>query len=188
MVRAVAFLRSVGIPVACGPAPAGCFFPGVWFADGGMACDPRVAYVGDMLHEAGHLAILPARMRELLGVGSVYDGEAQAERWRIHDEVGQAADADEDHDMYWLLRSTADEELAADAWSYAAAVAARIEPWRVFDVVPFFKVGHEGPVPGAGRMIIDMLAGQGRRPGVLGLAENGMTSMKAFPKMSRWLA
>ena len=59
----VDFLRSVEIPCAYGRVEASVV-PGVSIAAGGLAIDiERLEHPGDLLHEAGHLAMVPPERR-----------------------------------------------------------------------------------------------------------------------------
>ena len=102
-----AFLGRIGI--ACEPADladAGdTFLPGILLDRGRLLVDEaRLAYPGDLLHEAGHIAVAPSDVREHLSGGSV---------------------AVPGVDMAAL-------EFAAIPWSYAAALAVGIDPAEVF--------------------------------------------------------
>ena len=91
----VDFLRQVGIRVRQEAMPEGSFLPGVRIRQGALEYDPhRLQWPGDLLHEAGHLAVLPAALR------------------------GQA-----DDDLQGLDEAEFAGELEALAWAYAASVA-----------------------------------------------------------------
>lgn len=92
--KMVDFIRSIGISVAFGELDDHCFVPGISIEDGGILIDQaRLKYPGDLLHEAGHIAVVP-----------------EAERWNLNAEVvGKRKD-------------NAAEEMMAMAWSYAAIV------------------------------------------------------------------
>jgi len=64
--RIVAFLRKVGIPVETAVLGEETFLPGLAVAAGRLRVDPaRLAWPGDLLHEAGHIAVGdPARLEE----------------------------------------------------------------------------------------------------------------------------
>lgn len=66
----VGFLDGIGIPVRSGPVTGPTAVPGITIADGGLVRDPDAAsHDGDLLHEAGHLALLPpARRRTATGM------------------------------------------------------------------------------------------------------------------------
>lgn len=81
------FLGSVGIPIAEGALPDDTFLPGVALRSGGVIVDPdRLAWPGDLLHEAGHLAVLPSALRDKsddeLDLSDVeFGGELEAMAW-----------------------------------------------------------------------------------------------------------
>lgn len=79
--RIVAFLRSIGIPVEGATLEDGTFLPGIAVVDGGLRVDAsRLAWPGDLLHEAGHLACGdPARRDE--GVSDDPGEEMAALAW-----------------------------------------------------------------------------------------------------------
>jgi hypothetical protein len=86
--RILAFLDEIRLPVAEGPVPQNSFLPGVRIA-GGIVVYDRAAlrWPGDLLHEAGHIAVTPSRLRAALndGLGPMpsieHAGEAEATAW-----------------------------------------------------------------------------------------------------------
>lgn len=67
------FLQEIGVGVRACALPEPCFLPGIHIQQGKLLVDEtRLLYPGDLLHEAGHLAITPAPRRvELHGdIGS----------------------------------------------------------------------------------------------------------------------
>lgn len=151
--RMIAFIRHAGIAVSAGEVPGDSFLPGLTVRDGGIVYDPaRLAYPGDLLHEAGHIAVSDPAARPTLSA--------------ISDDPG--------------------EEMAAIAWSYAAACAIGIDPAVVF---------HPHGYRGGATAIIDNFAA-GRYFGVPMLEWFGMAADKAdaaltgearYPAMRRWL-
>ncbi|SFE15794.1 hypothetical protein [Paracidovorax konjaci] len=86
--RIVDFLRGIGLPVREAELPEGCFLPGVRIEHGGLCMDmARLRWPGDLLHEAGHLAVVPAALRAqvdgaLEALPSVeHGGETEATAW-----------------------------------------------------------------------------------------------------------
>ena len=79
----LSFLRDIGLPVREGGVTEGSFLPGVRIEDGGLVVDrDRLAWPGDLLHEAGHLAVTPAARRPLLAVNVESEGgEVEATAW-----------------------------------------------------------------------------------------------------------
>ncbi len=62
--RIAAFLVSIGIPVLAEPIEQETFLPGILVRDGGLVVDEeKLAHPGDLLHEAGHLAVVPPSRR-----------------------------------------------------------------------------------------------------------------------------
>ena len=103
--RIVAFLREIGIPVRTAEVPDDTFLPGIEVERGGLLYDEaRLTWPGDLLHEAGHIAVAPPAVRELLG-GAMEEPPGV--------------------DMAQL-------EWGAIAWSYAAAPDIGIDPAEVF--------------------------------------------------------
>lgn len=88
-----AFLARIGLPIAEETLPADTFLPGIALRAGGLVVDTeKLLWPGDLLHEAGHLAVLPAALR-----GDAHDDQ-------LNQEAEHAG------------------ELEAMAWAYAAAV------------------------------------------------------------------
>lgn len=148
----VGFLEAIGLPVRFEPIDEPCVVPGIVLRAGVIVVDEaQLAYPGDLLHEAGHLAVRTAEAR------SSPDG----------------------------LDSPGDE-MAAIAWSYAAALHIGIDPAVVF---------HPAGYKGGSQSILDNFAA-GRTFGVPLLAWYGLTRERTpalpvtdetYPKMIRWL-
>ncbi|KRA42465.1 hypothetical protein [Pseudoxanthomonas sp. Root630] len=86
--RIVAFLREIGIDVAEGIVPEDSFLPGVRIERGTLVFDrDRLAWPGDLLHEAGHIAVTPPSARASLSDAleaheeHADGGEAEATAW-----------------------------------------------------------------------------------------------------------
>lgn len=102
--KSIDFLVSIGIPVTYRKLDGPNFLPGLSIEKGAIVIDSEaMKYPGDILHEAGHIAVVPAKDRALLSGATI---EKRKER--------QA------------------EELMAIAWSYAACVHLDIDPHFVF--------------------------------------------------------
>jgi hypothetical protein len=62
--RMAAFVRGIGIEVRAAELPDYTFLPGLDIRDGAILVDEqRLAYPGDLLHEAGHIAVAPPEQR-----------------------------------------------------------------------------------------------------------------------------
>jgi hypothetical protein len=98
------FLSSIGIDIHYGPLTGATVLPGIAIEAGTLHIDlESLMYPGDLLHEAGHIAVVPLDERSSLGA----------------DTIGKRKDQ-------------AAEEMMAIAWSYAAAIHLGIDPYVVF--------------------------------------------------------
>ncbi|GAB2853707.1 hypothetical protein [Hymenobacter ruber] len=101
------FLAEIGIPTQEVEITVETFLPGILIENGGLLIDPaKLLYPGDILHEAGHLAVTPAAERVQLA-GNVMAGKP--------DQNGIDG-----------------EEIVAMLWSYAAAQVIGVLPEIVF--------------------------------------------------------
>jgi hypothetical protein len=91
----IAFIAGIGLPIAEAALPDSTFLPGIALRAGGLIVDPdTLHWPGDLLHEAGHLAVLPAAVRAM-----------------ANDDL-----VDSNHIEHA-------SEIEAMAWAYAAAIA-----------------------------------------------------------------
>ncbi len=129
LTKAIAFIKEIGIPFCFGKIAGTSFLPGVCIVNGGIIVDDeKLLYPGDILHEAGHLAIVPANERITLN----------------------------EHDIAKRPQREA-EEMMTIAWSYAACVYLNIDASFVFHddgykgggshLAENFKQGHYFGVP-----------------------------------------
>jgi hypothetical protein len=157
--RITAFLREIGISVdAAELIPDDAFLPGIRLEHGGLVVDEaQLSHPGDLLHEAGHVAVAPPSIRDRLSGTIELPGV----------------------DMTEL-------EVAAVAWSYAAALALEIDPAEVF---------HEAGYRGRSGGLLTTF-GAGVYPGAHLLEKAGMTATgpraealgaPPYPHMLRWL-
>lgn len=85
--RIVDFLRGIGLVVEDGPVPDDAFLPGIRILAGRIVVDRgKLAWPGDLLHEAGHIAVTPASARARLSDGleeseHSHAGEMEATAW-----------------------------------------------------------------------------------------------------------
>lgn len=148
------FLVDIGLQVRASAIHEHTFLPGIHVKDGVMNIDEgRLLYPGDLLHEAGHLAMLLPSERPQAGGKMGHDGGA---------------------------------EMAALAWSYAAALHLGLTPEVVF---------HEAGYRGESQALRENFAA-GRYVGVPMLEWAGLTAtgkhaealgVQPYPAMRRWL-
>ncbi|MBY8825675.1 hypothetical protein [Sphingomonas colocasiae] len=111
--KILAFLDRIGIPSVAGPIEGETLLPGLTVRAGTLFFDAeRLAWPGDLLHEAGHIAVTDPAVR-----AGLEDVEA---------DPGQ--------------------EMAAIAWSYAAALEIGIDPEIIFHEGGYRQVGGGGAV------------------------------------------
>lgn len=150
----IAFLRGIGLQVREAPLTEPNILPGLRVDSGVLLYDAaRVTHCGDLLHEAGHLAVLTPEARRRAGPD---------------------------------LSADAGEEMAALAWSYAAALHLGLEPEVVF---------HEEGYRGGSDSILENFRA-GRYIGTPLLEWMGLTmdspraegaGVPPYPHMLRWL-
>lgn len=62
--RMATFLMAIGIGIGIGETPPDAFLPGIAVSGGVLVVDEeRLTYPGDLLHEAGHLALMTTESR-----------------------------------------------------------------------------------------------------------------------------
>lgn len=62
------FLAQIGISVIETDLPDDCFLPGLQLKGSSILMDPKkMKYPGDLLHEAGHIAVTESHLRPLIG-------------------------------------------------------------------------------------------------------------------------
>jgi len=152
-VRILAFLDEIGIPVSRGRIEGESFLPGIEVRSGGLVLDPARPFPpGDLLHEAGHIAVTDPADRPTL--------------CEVRDDPG--------------------EEMAAIAWSYAAARAAGIDTRTLFHADGYLGGGEalaaafdRGAGPGPPMLQYFGMSAEPHQAAALGLP--------AYPRMARWL-
>lgn len=150
----VNFLIEIGIETRAGEIAGETFVPGIEVRAGSLVFDEaKLKYPGDLLHEAGHLAVMAPEER----------AKANA-----------------------TIDTGGGEEMAAIAWSYAAALDIGIDPGVVF---------HPHGYKGGSQAILENFA-ERRYFGVpllewWGLAADdkkaGALGIEPYPKMIKWL-
>jgi len=147
------WIRQIGLGVRFTALGEGTFLPGVTLEAGGLAVDPeRLLYPGDLLHEAGHLAVM-----------------LPADRARTGSNAG----------------SDMGDEIAAQTWSYAAAIHLGLPP-----EVVFHAQGYKGAAQnlirtyGAGSVGVPLLQWMALTWDAKQAAAH---SVAPYPHMVRWL-
>jgi hypothetical protein len=82
--RIVGFLQAIGLRCRCGKIGEATVLPGILIESGGLVYDrDTLLYPGDLLHEAGHLAVMSPerRMRARPNVGKYAAEEMMAIAW-----------------------------------------------------------------------------------------------------------
>lgn len=104
LAKCVEFLNSIGIEASFSNIDGDSFLPGLSIENGVIIINKEtLKYPGDILHEAGHIAIVPAIDRSTLNADSIEKRENREA-----------------------------EEMMAIAWSYAACIHLGIDPNFVF--------------------------------------------------------
>lgn len=100
------FLNEIGIGTSYSNINEDTFLPGILITEGKLTIDKdKLKYPGDLLHEAGHIAVMPGHERNLLA-----------------GDVGKQKD----------YNTAYGEEIAAILWSYAALHHLQLSPDVVF--------------------------------------------------------
>lgn len=156
--HSVSFLQSIGIPVHFMPLPDDSFLPGISITNGEILVDmEKLKYPGDILHEAGHIAVVPRAERHLLNAESIAAREQREA-----------------------------EEMMAIAWSYAASVHLGIDASFVFhdsgyknggsNIAESFRQGHYFGVP-----MLQWVGMTHERPDV------SEPDRVVYPAMNKWM-
>ena len=102
------FLNEVGLPVSVVPGATG-FVEDIVLVEGTVKVDPK-CLPSVMLHEAGHLAVMPSRFRHLMS-GNLY--KSMREIFAI----AEISYMDPDDPITRALLQTSDPEVTAWAWA-----------------------------------------------------------------------
>ena len=80
--RLAGFVREIGIDVRAADLPERTFLPGLDIRDGAILIDEeKLAYPGDLLHEAGHVAVTAPEMRNAPALAPTDGDEMAALAW-----------------------------------------------------------------------------------------------------------
>ncbi|WP_326430348.1 hypothetical protein VQ574_21735 (plasmid) [Stutzerimonas frequens] len=168
------FLSSIGLAVETVPGASG-FIDGVCIERGGMRVDPG-ARASALLHEAGHLAIVPSDYRHHLG-GDIDEGIA-----RIFEEI-DGLGLEPDHPVLRAMIQAGDSEATAWAWAAGSELG-----------IPAALIIQDGEYEGEGASIRSALAANAYL-GINGIAHAGFCVVRSnahrdlpvYPKLASWL-
>src|SRR5687768_4948599 len=81
--RCFSFIRSIGIGIEESHIDGKTFVPGVTINQGKLIVDKtKMKYPGDLLHEAGHIALMPPGSRSLIN-GDATEGKKEMEGYEL---------------------------------------------------------------------------------------------------------
>jgi hypothetical protein len=152
------FIETIGIKTYRQTLEKDTFLPGLLIDKGSIYIDPdKLLYPGDVLHEAGHIAVVPSADRMQLSA-----------------------------DLIATRKDRNAEEMMAIAWSYAACMHINIDPYIVFHENGYKGGGKDiADEFGKGRYFgVSMLqyAGMTADPKM-----SGNSGSAVFPLMAKWL-
>lgn len=179
--KTAAFLNAIGLPTTLvDTLEQEGFLPGVWIHHGTLHFTTK-AQVGDLLHDAGHLAVIPSSFRSMMH-GNLYNSLRQ---------ILSSTSALDPEDPTAIAVMQADD-LSATAWGWACGIHLGIDPKLVIPAESYGNSGDE---------IRGMLT-HNRYLGIHGLQRSGFCSARApftdgssttsetrpiFPKLAFWL-
>jgi len=179
LTKTIDFIRSVGLDVNIGrPDDEPAFNPDsyVWVRQGVLYVDEEKSHYGDLLHEAGHLAVLPSFARGCAS-GDVEESCVPVIRQWMAEHPGALMQWPEDPVARACIQCGDHEAIA---WSYAASVAAGVNPWSCFE--NGFSTEEERVAAWQGCRMKQFMGINGLRAG--GFLKN----VRDFPHLIRWLA
>lgn len=177
-------IRELGLDIVIEEEPAwDGFVPGVWLENAKVHVCHWAAHSGDVLHEAAHMALIPSRFRRFVTRGDV-EGPALLSAIKAYTVSQECFDSGPDH---WLMRALIQmSDTEAQAWSYAAASYIGFPTRDAFCFeYPGVPVDRQ-PYGGYGE---DVWLGlrAGCHPGIHGMQAAGMTRVRDWPNMIRWV-
>ena len=179
----VAFLRGIGMEVEYGDGARDGFLPGVNIHDGVIHIDPdTLIEAGDVLHEAGHIIVVPRRGWPRMGRDLQASIEALNGEENGPDKPGSPE----------LARAVQMGEFMSQAWSYAVVRHLGLPMDCLFFPGSYHRHQYDGAHP-----TLDWIE-RGTHYGPMALAQAGMTGFSGvyaylhdnglppFPHMTRW--
>lgn len=95
--KMAAFIRATGIEICETSLEEETFIPGIFISEGRLLVDEeKLLYPSDLLHEAGHIALVPVGLRkyatgdvgDIAEIGDAYEVESIAWSWAAAIELG----------------------------------------------------------------------------------------------------
>lgn len=179
----VAFLRGIGMQVEYGEGGRDGFLPGVNIRAGALHVDPETLKgPGDLLHEAGHIIVMPRQYWPLLNRNVQTDIDTI-----LADQTARDGTADP-----ILTRAARQGEFMSQAWSYAVVQHLGLPQECLFFPGSYQYDKFEGTHP------MQAWIEQGTHFGLINLAQAGFTGyagmfaymgnngLAPFPQMARW--
>lgn len=164
MDKVITFIQSIGIKVIKVDVIQHTFIDGVKIVNGCIHITENTK-VSNLLHEAGHLAIIPANLRHLA------DGDLDDAFKKIFEITSKLP---HDHPIQRVLIQCSDVEATAWAWSVGCHLG-----------IPHSEIIDEEDYEGEGGNIRFMLS-CGKYFGINGLAASGMTTTRTYPRLEYW--
>lgn len=177
--QAVSFLRALGLSVVEVPGVSG-FLPHVAVVNGALHVDVLNVLPGDLLHEAGHLALMPSRYR------SKAHGQLGAAFKAMLSHLDEHPDGLSSYPECRCCRAVLQaSDPEATAWQYAAACAIGLPDDLLFPANAFGGTAHE----------VLFALNQNTYLGIHGLRAAQWTAVSArtarglpvFPELAFWL-
>jgi hypothetical protein len=173
--KTVDFLNGIGLKVEIERGAQG-FIKGVCIRNGALFVDPG-ASPSNILHEAGHLAVLPSRFRQIAS-----DNISAVQTMMME----QVDFTDPDNGEARLAMQSGDPE--ASAWAWAAGLAIGLPEGQIIQDHEYQNTGDE----------VRMMLARKSYLGINGLATTKICALRegpfadamglpAYPKLARWL-
>ncbi len=173
----LSFLEKIGIFAEIVPVSGG-FLEKIKILNGGLRIDPDCS-ICDILHEAGHLAIIPNRYRSRFSVNA-----DDSDVWDTVMAEIRKANLDPDHRLCRAVIQCSDQE--ATAWAWAAGLAIGVDHDLIIEDNNY---PDDNGIMGGEYVRLAMENNQW--PGINGLMHSGMCDNPrrpdGFPKMKKWL-
>lgn len=165
--RVISFLNSIGIRTVEGRASTTGFLPNIKVRRGILFYNHKTN-AADLLHNAGHIAVIPAKYR-LLCTGNME--KAVQKIWRI------AEKTNDDSSVFRALMQASETEAIAWSWAVGKHLGLRGKEIITDDKSHFKGIGAD----------IRAMLKANCYFGINGLREAGMVeSVKTFPRLTRW--